>query len=79
VLVWYRMGETQENGKVSVMMCVGLVQGGETEGNRKCSVMMCGSLLQSGGDGGKWKGFSADAWWFGPGWGIRREMERVEC
>jgi hypothetical protein len=28
VLVWYRVGETEGNVKVSVVMCAGLVQGG---------------------------------------------------
>jgi hypothetical protein len=58
VLVWYRVWETEENGKGSGVKCAGLVQGG--------------------GDGGKWKGFSADVWWFGTGCGRRKEMERVQ-
>jgi hypothetical protein len=35
VLVWYRVGETEGNGKVSVLMCVVLVQGGGDEGKWK--------------------------------------------
>jgi hypothetical protein len=35
VLVLYRVGETKGNGKGSVLMCAGLVQGGEDEGKWK--------------------------------------------
>jgi hypothetical protein len=35
VLVWYRVGETEGNGKGSVVMCAGFVQGGGDEGKWK--------------------------------------------
>jgi hypothetical protein len=41
-------------------------------------VVMCCSLVQVVGAGGKWKVFSGDVWWFGPGWGRLGEMERFE-
>jgi hypothetical protein len=59
VLIWYRVGKTEGNGQVPVLIF--------------------GGLLQGEGDGGKWKGLSADVCWFGTGWRRRREMERVEC
>jgi hypothetical protein len=58
VVVWYRVGEREGNGKGSVVICDGLVQ--------------------RGGDGGKYKVFSGDVWWFGTGWGSRREMGSVQ-
>jgi hypothetical protein len=39
---------------------------------------MFGGFVQGGEDGGNWKGFSAVVWWFGTGWGRRKEMERVQ-
>jgi hypothetical protein len=58
VVVWYWVGDKEGNGKDSVVMCDGLIQGG--------------------GDGRKLKVFIGDVWWFGRGWGRRREMEMVQ-
>jgi hypothetical protein len=63
------------NGKVSLVLCAGLLQVGEDGGNGKGSVVMCAFFVQGGGEEWKWNGFSGDVFWFSAGWGRRRGMQ----
>jgi hypothetical protein len=60
VLVWYRVLETEENGKVSVVQCAGLLQCGVDGGKLLLFRGVCAGLVHLGGDGGKWNVFSGD-------------------
>jgi hypothetical protein len=78
VLVSYGVQETEGNGKGSLPMCGGLVQGRGDGGNWNGFSADCGGLVQVLGNGVKWKGFSGDVCWFRIGWGKRRELVSFE-